>query len=93
MKYKLKFSEEAFKDLKNFDQHERLLIAKKLNYLAENFELLKKTKKVKELKGTKYKNQYRYVIARKIRAIFRIIDNELILLILKIRKRKDIYKV
>lgn len=90
--YKLKFSEKAVKDLKNFDNPERILISKKLIYLVENFELLKQTDKVKELKGTKFSGQYRFKIAKKIRAIFRIIDNELIILVLRVGKRNNIYQ-
>ena len=89
--YKLKFSDRAVKDLKNFDNPDRTLIAKKLLYLTENFELLKQTEKVKELKGTKYSGQYRFRIARKIRAIFRVINNELVILVLRVGKRKNIY--
>ncbi len=51
---------------------------------------LKNTKKVTELKGTDYAH-YRFVIARRIRAIFEIRNGELILLVLKIGRRKDIY--
>ena len=89
--YRLKFSERAVKDLKSFDNPDRTLIAKKLLYLAENFDLLKQTEKVKELKGTKYSGQYRFGIARKIRAIFRVINNELVMLVLRVGKRKNIY--
>ncbi|KAA0257620.1 MULTISPECIES: type II toxin-antitoxin system RelE family toxin [Deferribacter] len=91
-KLKVKYSEIAVKDLKNFNVAERQLIVKKIHYLADNFEELKKTKKITELKGTKYKGQYRFIIARKIRAIFRIENEELILLVLRIGKRKDVYK-
>lgn len=88
----IKYSEVAIKDLKSFDPPERTLIAKKIEYLAENFEALKTTKKVKELKGSKYNNQYRFVIAKKIRAIFRVIDDEIILLVLRVGLRKDIFE-
>ena len=87
----IRYSEQSVKDLKEFNQAEKVLIAKKIEYLAENFEMLKSTKKVKELKGTVFEGQYRFVIARKIRAIFRMENEELILLILRIGKRKDIY--
>jgi mRNA interferase RelE/StbE len=87
----IRFSDQAVKDLKDFDAHERVLIAKKIEYLAENFESLKTTKKVRELKGTAYDGQYRYTIARKIRALFRIENGELLLLILRVGKRKDAY--
>ena len=88
--YKLKISEVAEKDLEKFSVDERVFIAEKLKYLAENFEILKRTKKVKKLQG--YDRYYRYVISRKIRAIFEVEGNKLIILILRVGKRKDIYK-
>lgn len=78
--------------MKAFNQPERTLVAKKIEYLADNIELLKTTKKIRELKGTQFEGQYRYTIARKIRAIFRIENGNLVLLILRIGKRKDIYE-
>ncbi len=87
----IRYSDQAVNDLGEFNPAEKVLIAKKIEYLAENFEVLKKGKKVRELKGTVYTGQYRYTIARKIRALFRIENGELILLILRVGKRKDIY--
>jgi len=89
--YRLQLSDIAIEDLKGFNQAERILIGKKLRYLSENFDELKKTKKVTELRGTSYRH-YRFVIARRIRAIFEIENDKLILLVLKIGRRKDIYK-
>ena len=40
---------------------------------------LVKSKKVTELKETKCKNQFRYIIARKIGVIFRVESHELII--------------
>ncbi|WP_029523029.1 type II toxin-antitoxin system RelE/ParE family toxin [Persephonella sp. KM09-Lau-8] len=88
--YKLKISEVAEKDLEKFSVDERVFIAEKLKYLAENFEILKKTKKVNKLQG--YDKYYRYIISRKIRAIFEVEGNKIIILILRVGKRKDIYK-
>lgn len=88
--YKLKLTDTAVKNLKEFNHAEGQLIAKKLRYLSENFQLLKQSKKITELKGTEYKH-YRFIIARRIRAIFEIKDDELVLLVLKIGRRKDIY--
>lgn len=88
--YNLKLTDEAILNLKKFNHAEQQLIAKKLRYLEENFEILITTKKVTELKGTDYKH-YRFVIARRIRAIFEINNGTLILLVLKIGRRKDIY--
>ena len=88
--YKLKLTEIAEKDLKKFPSEEKVLIAKKLKYLAENFNSLKNTKKVRKLQG--YENYYRFVISKKIRAIFEVDGDELIILVLRIGKRKDIYR-
>jgi len=89
---KLKYSDKALKDLKSFTQPDRVLIVKKIEYLRENFELLKESKKVTQLKGTQFDNQYRFVIARKIRVLFRIIDDEIVLLVLRVGQRKSIYE-
>ncbi|MFP4332557.1 MAG: type II toxin-antitoxin system RelE family toxin [Campylobacterales bacterium] len=89
----IRYSDQALKDLRDFDKVERVLIAKKVEYLAENFNDLKESKKATELKGAKHSGQYRYIIARKIRALFRIEDGELILLILRVGKRKNIYDI
>ena len=88
---RLQYSDKAVKDLKSFVKPEQILIAKKLAYLCENFEELKKSKKVRELKGVKFENQYRFVVARKIRVLFRVEDDKLILLVLRIGSRKSVY--
>ena len=87
----IRFSEQAVSDLKEFNRVERVMIAQKIEYLAQNFDSLKTSKKVRELKGTVYVGQYRYTIARKIRALFRAENGELLLLILRVGKRKDVY--
>jgi len=89
---RLLYSEEAVENLRRFDPVERQLIAKKLRYLAENFEALKQTKKVKELKSTRYPDQYRYIIARKIRAIFKVDGDKLELLVLRVGRRKNVHE-
>ncbi len=87
----VKYSEKSLKDLKHFDKPDQLLIVKKIHYLAENFDALKASKKVTELKGTAFENQYRFVVARKIRVLFRVVEGEIILLVLRVGMRKDIY--
>ena len=87
----LKLTDTAVENLKKFNHAEQQLIAKKLRYLSENFDALKTSKKVTELKGTDYKH-YRFVIARRIRAVFEIDNGKLVLLVLKIGRRKDIYE-
>ena len=88
---KIEYSEKSLKDLKSFSPPDRVLIVKKIHYLAQNFELLKGSKKVTQLKGCKFENQYRFVVARKIRVLFRIIDDKIILLVLRVGHRKEIY--
>ncbi len=87
----IKYSAKSVKDLKSFSHPDRTLIAKKINYLADNFEVLKSSKKVTELKGSEFQNQYRFVIAKKIRVLFRVENNVIILLVLRVGLRKNIY--
>jgi len=86
----LEFSEIAIKDLLEFNIADRRLITQKIEYLVQNFNLLKKSKKIRELKG-KHKGLYRFVVARKIRVIFQLKEEGLIILIVRVGKRKDIY--
>ena len=81
----------AIKDLAGFNAADRVLIARRIHYLADNFAQIRRSKKVHELKGTKYSGQYRYTIARKIRAIFRIEGDAIVMLILRVGLRKNIY--
>ncbi len=87
----IEYTEIAIKDLLEFNKIDRKLIVNKIEYLADNFEILKKSKKITELKG-KHKGKFRFVVARKIRVIFQIKNNQLVILILRIGKRKDIYQ-
>lgn len=89
---KIQYSEKSVKDLKSFSPPERTLIAKKLHYLADNFEVLKVSKKVRGLKGCEFDSQYRFIVARKIRVLFRVEGENIILLVLRIGFRKDIYE-
>lgn len=87
----IKYSDKSVKDLKSFSHPDRVLIVKKIHYLADNFEVLKSSKKVTELKGSEFDSQYRFVVAKKIRVLFRIENDEIILLILRVGSRKNIY--
>ena len=86
------YSDKSFKDLKSFTPPDRVLIVKKIEYLCVNFELLKESKKITQLKGTQFPNQYRFVVARKIRVLFRVIGDEIILLVLRVGQRKSVYE-
>jgi len=87
----IEYTEIAIKDLLEFNEIDRKLVVKKIEYLAENFEILKTTKKITELKGN-HKGKYRFVVARKIRVIFQVKNEEVLILVLRVGKRKDIYK-
>ena len=87
----IKYSDKSVKDLKSFSHPDRVLIVKKIHYLADHFDLLKSSKKVTELKGSEFDSQYRFIVAKKIRVLFRIENDEIILLILRVGSRKNIY--
>ena len=89
---KIKYSDKSLKDLKAFPPPDRMLIIKKIHYLCDNYELLKESKKVTPLKDTQFPNQYRFVVARKIRVLFQVVDDEIILLVLRVGQRKSIYE-
>ena len=88
----IRYSEKSIKDLKKISHPDRSLIVKKIEYLGDNFELLKDSKKVTQLKGCEFDKQYRFVVAKKIRVLFRIVDNEIVLLVLRVGQRKNIYE-
>lgn len=88
MKYS--YSEDAIKQInKLFNKKERLFIDDKINYLAQNYEQLKKSKKVTEIKN--HNSLLRYKINDKIRAIFTLINDEIEILIIRVDFRKNIY--
>ncbi len=87
----IKYSEKSIKDLKSFSHPDRVLVVDKIEYLASNFDLLKDSKKVTQLKGSAFEGQYRFVIAKKIRVLFRVEEENIILLVLRVGFRKDIY--
>jgi len=87
----LKYSEKSLKDLSNFSHPDRVLIIKRIHYLSDNFELLKNSNKVTELIGCKFRQQYRFIVAKKIRVLFRVENEDIILLILRVGRRKNIY--
>lgn len=88
----LEYSDKSLKDLKGFSQPDRTLIVKKLHYLKDNFDLLRESKKVTALKGCEFDNQYRFVVAKKIRVLFSVKNEKIILLVLRVGLRKSIYK-
>ena len=86
--YTLKFLGKALQDLKKIDLPFQKIIKEKLLILAENPAVLKNN--IKKLTGTK-ENYYRLRVGS-YRIIYEKRDKELILLIIRIGHRREIYQ-
>jgi mRNA interferase RelE/StbE len=87
LRYELFFEEKAFKEFKKIDRPYQKLIKKKLDLLAENYNTLKN--KLKPLKG---KYEYYRLRVGNYRIIFNKDDEKLIIVIVRIGHRKEIYR-
>jgi len=85
--YKLVFLTSAQKELKKLDSAVQKSIKEKLILLTENPELLKNN--IKGLKGG-HKGKFRLRV-HQYRVIFQIKDDELIITIIRVGHRKEIY--
>jgi len=85
--FKIEFLEEAVKEFKRLDKPTQKLIKQKLELLAKDPNKLKNN--IKPLKG-KYKNKYRLRVGN-YRVIYQIKEDVLIILIVRIRHRKEAY--
>jgi mRNA interferase RelE/StbE len=85
--YKLRFLGRAIDDLARIDRARQKIIKEKLLILAENPEALKNN--IKRLKGD-LEDLYRLRVGR-YRIIFRKNEKELLILIVRIGHRKDVY--
>jgi mRNA interferase RelE/StbE len=85
--YKLRFLGRAIDDLSRIDRAHQKIIKEKLLILAENPEALKNN--IKRLKGD-LEDLYR-LRAGRYRIIFRKNEKELLILIVRIGHRKDVY--
>ncbi len=83
-KYKLKFAKSVKKDLRKIPNNHVSEILKLINSLLDN----PFPKKVKKLS---HQNKFR-IRYRNYRILYKIINNELIIYVLKISHRKDVYK-
>ena len=86
--YTLLFARKAVKELSRIDKPHQIIIKGKLKVLARNPEALKND--IKPLKGT-LKNLYRLRIGN-YRVIYKKEDDKLIILIIRIGHRKEIYE-
>jgi len=85
--YKIEFTKTVLKELEKLPRHVQKLIVDKLDILAQNPSLLKNN--IKTLKR-KYKGLKRLRVG-KYRVIFEERENELIILIIRIAHRGEIY--
>lgn len=85
--YKLKFLGKALDDLKNIDRAHQKIIKEKLLILAKNPEVFKNN--IKKLSGTK-EDFYRLRVGN-YRVIFKKKEKQLIIIIVRIGHRKEIY--
>ena len=85
--YKLKFLIKAQNDLNNIDRAHQKIIKEKLLILAKNPEVLKNN--IKKLGGIK-EDYYRLRVGN-YRVIFKKEEKELIIIIIRIGNRKEIY--
>lgn len=87
MRYPVFFEERAIKELKKIEKPYQKIIRKKIDQLAENFDLL--SKNLKLLKG---KYDYYRLRVGKYRVIFHKDDINIIITIVRIGHRKKIYE-
>ncbi|MEA3475607.1 MAG: type II toxin-antitoxin system RelE/ParE family toxin [Candidatus Cloacimonadota bacterium] len=85
---KIEYLPDAKKDLEKIDKLWQRKIKNSLQILTENPALLKN--KIKKLKG-KYKDYFRLRVGN-YRVIFRIEKRKLVILVVRIAHRKEIYK-
>jgi len=85
--YKLKFLGKALDDLENIDRAHQKIIKEKLLLLAKNPEVLKNN--IKRLSRTK--NDYYRLRVGNYRVIFKKEEKQLIIIIVRIGYRKEIY--
>jgi mRNA interferase RelE/StbE len=85
--YKIKFLEKAIKDLRKIDIVNKQVIKEKILLLASNPEVLKNN--IKILQST-HEKLFRLRVGR-YRVVFQILDKEVLILIVRIGHRKNIY--
>ena len=88
MKYKIKFSEKALKQLKKLDKHVSSLI---IGWLEKNIEGSENPRIHGKGLVENKSGQWRYRIGD-YRVICEILDNEVVVLVLEVGHRREIYK-
>ncbi|WP_457601544.1 type II toxin-antitoxin system RelE family toxin [Hydrogenivirga sp.] len=87
MSYRVEFLKEAYEELKRLDRPVQELIKEKIEKLSQNPEALKNN--IKPLKG-KYSGLYRLRVGN-YRVIYRMERDRLLILIIRIGHRREIY--
>lgn len=88
MAYKVEYSKQAYKQLKKMDNYTKQMI---LNWISKNLvDCHDPFQHGKELKGN-LKGQWRYRVGD-YRILTEVIDDKLIILVLTIGHRRDVYK-
>lgn len=92
MNYNIEFHTEAKKELDNMDGRERILVLKQINKIGANPLIGKELGNKAGLDLTGFKKIY--VDDRKIRIVYKVIQDQLIIYIVSIGKREnlDVYK-
>ena len=85
MRYSIEFRPAVLKNLKRFPKRDLVRIKKKIEELGNNLPLLNTTK----MKGD---NSFHKVRSVDYRIIYEIHDERLVVLIVKVGNRKDVYK-
>ena len=85
MKYSVEFRPDALKNIKRFPKKDLLRIKKKIDEIAENLPEPNTTK----MKGD---NSFHKIRSGDYRIIYEIHDDRLVILVVKIGHRKDVYK-
>ena len=88
--YKLLIDEKAVKDLSRIDKSMQKFILDSLEAFVKNYEDIKRTDKVKALKGN-LKGFYRLRL-RSFRVIYKEYTDKLIIYVVRIAHRKEIYR-
>ncbi len=85
MRYSVEFRPSVLKSMKRFPKKELIRIKKKIDGLAENLPEPTATK----MKGN---NPFHKVRTGNYRIVYQIIEDRLVILVVKIGHRKDVYK-
>jgi len=94
MKYELIYADTVKKDLKKVDRTFQKIILDQMDLFIEHFtpefeEEMIKLQKIKVLKG-QWEGYYRYRV-RTYRVIYKKYDNKLVILVVRVAHRKEVY--